>query len=153
MYASTNLPLSPGGRAVYVSLDAGLTWSPYDRGLPTDDNDNGSSLAVASDGSVLHLAGFGSVFEIRASSTPPPSLTAISPTSGAVAGGTLALLEGNGFASITSVKFGPTAASFLVVDDAHVAAIAPPASSGVVAVTVTTDEPQDDTLARAFVYD
>jgi hypothetical protein len=80
-------------------------------------------------------------------------VSGVEPASGTAAGDTLVLLGGSGLAPVTGVKFGQVAASFLVVDDTHVAAITPSGISGVVSVTVSTDEPQDDTLARAFVYD
>jgi IPT/TIG domain/S-layer homology domain len=154
VYATAYAFLSPGAdvaRPIYRSLDGGATWAPYDRGLPSRRPDSAQILATA--GGTLQFLGQGGVFELRPSSTPPPSISAITPTSGPAAGGTLVIIGGSGFASLTSVQFGTAQAEFAVVDDSHVAAIVPPGVPGAAPVTVTTEEPQQETVASAFVYD
>ncbi|MFE0375228.1 IPT/TIG domain-containing protein [Streptomyces inhibens] len=64
-----------------------------------------------------------------------PVITSLSPVQGPAAGGTSVLVNGSGFTSATSVKFGSATASFSVVGDNQIAATAP-AGAGAVAVTV-----------------
>ncbi|HTR04335.1 MAG TPA: S-layer homology domain-containing protein [Thermoanaerobaculia bacterium] len=143
----------PEARAIYRSLDGGDTWQPFDRGLPRQFLDF-SQVATSSDGSRLHLAGAGGVFEMQKSPTPPPSVSLVHPTSGSASGGTLVVVSGTGLGSTSSLLFANTpAGAFKVVDDGHVAAITPAGAPGSVSATVSTSEPQDDTLERAFVYD
>ena len=71
-------------------------------------------------------------------SSPLPTITSISPTSGPTAGGTSVTINGSGFTGATAVKFGATAATGVtVVSDIKITATSP-AGSGVVDVTVTT---------------
>ncbi len=63
---------------------------------------------------------------------PPPTLTALSPTSGPAAGGTTVVILGDGFAGATSVKFGSTdAKSFKVYADTWITAVAPAGTGAV----------------------
>ncbi len=72
-------------------------------------------------------------------SPPAPSVTAVSPTSGAMAGGTSVTITGSYLTGATGVYFGSVAAtSFTVVSDTQVTATAPPEGSGTVDVTVVT---------------
>jgi len=67
----------------------------------------------------------------------PPAVTNITPGSGPESGGTLVMISGVGFTGATSVKFGSSnAASFTVVNDTRIDAVAP-AGSDTVHVTVT----------------
>ncbi|WP_413787807.1 IPT/TIG domain-containing protein [Streptomyces platensis] len=69
---------------------------------------------------------------------PVPALTSLTPTSGPTTGGTTVTLTGTGLATVGAVRFGATpAASFTVVSDTHITAVAP-AGTGTVQVTVTT---------------
>ncbi|WP_159929643.1 MULTISPECIES: IPT/TIG domain-containing protein [Nocardia] len=66
-----------------------------------------------------------------------PALAAIAPNSGPVTGGTTVTLTGSGFTGATAVSFGfVPAASFTVVSDTQITAVAP-AGLGIVPVTVT----------------
>ena len=71
---------------------------------------------------------------------PAPAITAISPNSGVLAGGTTVTITGTDFAGATAVRFGATAAtSFTVNSDTSITATAPPAAAvGAVDITVTT---------------
>ncbi len=69
---------------------------------------------------------------------PPPSVTAISPSSGSVTGGTTVVISGTQFAGATGVLFGSTpASSFSLNRDGTITAISPAASVGAVNVSVT----------------
>ena len=68
----------------------------------------------------------------------PPTVTALSPTSGLEVGGTLVTITGTNFTGATVVDFGTTAATnFTVVSNTSITADSP-AGTGVVNVTVTT---------------
>ena len=67
-----------------------------------------------------------------------PVVTAISPLSGAGAGGTTVTVTGSGFTGATSVQFGASSASTMtIVSDTQITATSP-AGSGTVDVTVAT---------------
>ncbi|MBS0582880.1 MAG: IPT/TIG domain-containing protein, partial [Proteobacteria bacterium] len=69
----------------------------------------------------------------------PPTVTAVTPSAGPLAGGTSVTITGANLAGITAVKFGATnAASFTVNSATQVTATAPAGSAGTVDVTVTT---------------
>jgi hypothetical protein len=68
-----------------------------------------------------------------------PTVTALSPASGPLAGGTQVTVSGSGFTGTTAVKFGSkNATSFTVVSASEITAVAPAASAGTVSVTVTS---------------
>lgn len=81
-----------------------------------------------------------------------PDLTAISPSTGAAAGGTAVTLTGTGFIGTTGVTFGGTAAtSVVVVSDTSITCVTPAHATGAVGVVVT-DSLGSDTLAASFTY-
>ncbi|RKN12237.1 cell shape-determining protein [Streptomyces radicis] len=81
-----------------------------------------------------------------------PVLTALSPPSGPVAGGTTVTLTGTGLLGTTAVTFGSSpATSFAVVSDTQVTAVAPPRAAGTVPVTVTTPSGTSNGLAYVYV--
>jgi hypothetical protein len=68
-----------------------------------------------------------------------PKVTAISPTSGPVAGGTTVTITGTGFTGATAVKFGPTAAtSFTVVSSTEITVVSPADAARTRYIFVTT---------------
>jgi FG-GAP-like repeat/IPT/TIG domain len=84
------------------------------------------------------VVGLTLTLECPGTSPTPPSLTAVLPNAGPIAGGTVVTLVGNGLASTRAVLFGKTpAASFKVLSPYAVLAIAPPGNS-VADLTVTT---------------
>jgi hypothetical protein len=75
-------------------------------------------------------------------------VTAISPKSGVVGGGTPVTVTGSGFTGATSVQFGPNLANRVtVVSDTQITATSPP-GAGTVDVTVATPA---GTLAASLV--
>jgi hypothetical protein len=82
-----------------------------------------------------------------------PVVTAISPTSGGVGGGTPVTVTGSGFAGATSVRFGAsTAGAMTVVSDTQIT-VTSPVGSGTVDVTVMTPTGTSATsLADQFTY-
>ncbi|HYB30866.1 MAG TPA: IPT/TIG domain-containing protein [Solirubrobacteraceae bacterium] len=73
-----------------------------------------------------------------ATSTNPPTVTAVSPTSGPSGGGTVVDITGTNLAGATAVEFGSTPAASYTVDTDDLIAAVSPAGSGTVDVTVTT---------------
>jgi outer membrane murein-binding lipoprotein Lpp len=69
-----------------------------------------------------------------------PTVTAVSPTSGPVAGGTTVAVTGTGFTGATAVNFGSTPApSFTVASDTWVSAVSPATDTAdTVDITVVT---------------
>ncbi|MBH0776811.1 IPT/TIG domain-containing protein [Nocardia bovistercoris] len=64
-----------------------------------------------------------------------PNVTAVSPASGAEAGGTAVTITGTDFSGPLTVRFGGTATSFTIDSDTQITAVAPP-GTGTVQVTV-----------------
>lgn len=69
---------------------------------------------------------------------PVPVVTAVSPSSGPVSGGTKVTIRGSGFLDATSVRFASAQAAFTVVSDTTITATAPARPSGPAHVVVTT---------------
>jgi hypothetical protein len=67
-----------------------------------------------------------------------PAVTAIGPTAGTTAGGTLVTVSGSHFTGATAVLFGTTPAAFTVNGDGSLTATAPPEAEGTVDITVVT---------------
>ncbi|MEI9982556.1 MAG: IPT/TIG domain-containing protein [Aliidongia sp.] len=68
----------------------------------------------------------------------PPSITAISPAAGPLAGGTMVTITGTNLIAASQVLFGATAATQVVVNSATSITATAPAGTGTVDVTVTT---------------
>lgn len=66
-----------------------------------------------------------------------PRIMEVSPHSGPKAGGTAVVIRGIGIGGATSVMFGGTSASFAVVKDGRINAVAPRHTKGTVVVSVT----------------
>jgi RHS repeat-associated protein len=92
---------------------------------------------------------------IRLQTTAPtPQVTAIAPISGPIAGGTSVTLTGTGFADATGVSFGSQqVASFTVVSDTKITAVAPAGTAGGASVRVSTSTGASGaTEANLFTY-
>jgi len=103
----------------------------------------GFSVALSADGSTALVGGpnddanKGAMW-VFVFSNVPPAVSAISPGSGAAAGGTLVTISGSNFGGVTAVRFGLVAAGgVVVVSDSEIRAVSPPGQAGTVDVTVT----------------
>jgi hypothetical protein len=68
-----------------------------------------------------------------------PTVTAVSPQTGAIAGGTTVEITGGEFAQVQGVRFGAAAASSYIVDsEGQITAVSPAGAAGSVLVSVTT---------------
>lgn len=70
-----------------------------------------------------------------------PVVTAISPASGPITGGTVVTISGAGFTGATSVQFGPAGAAMTVNSDSQITATSPPAAAGTVRADITVTTP------------
>ena len=82
---------------------------------------------------------------------PAPTLSSLSPTSGAVSGGTPVTLAGSHLSGTTSVTFDGAMATITARSSTQVSVTTPPGAAGAVDVTVTTPA-GSATLAGAFTY-
>jgi hypothetical protein len=71
-------------------------------------------------------------------SSPPPALTAISPTGGPVTGGTGVTITGNNLGSAIAVDFGPGNPGTITADSSTSLTATSPAGTGTVDITVST---------------
>ncbi|MGO9880317.1 MAG: IPT/TIG domain-containing protein [Acidimicrobiales bacterium] len=71
-------------------------------------------------------------------SSSPPTVTGVSPSSGPAAGGTSVTVTGTAFSGATAVKFASTAATSFTVNSSTSITATSPAGTGAVNVTVTT---------------
>jgi len=81
-----------------------------------------------------------------------PTVSAITPATGAATGGTAVVLTGMGFATATAVKFGSvSAASFVIYSATVIGCTAPAQAAGAVNVTVTNpDGTSSDTATYTY---
>ncbi len=84
----------------------------------------------------------------------PLTLTAVSPSSGSVAGGTVVTLSGTNLGSARAVEFGGTPASITDENASSISVLSPAHPAGKVAVTVTAADgtKSSDSSAGGFVY-
>jgi IPT/TIG domain/PASTA domain len=82
----------------------------------------------------------GQEIALRAEVQPAPAITAVSPASGSIAGGAKVKITGTDFNGASEVRFGELpAASFTVVSETEIAAVAPRSKkAGAVDISVTT---------------
>jgi hypothetical protein len=69
---------------------------------------------------------------------PAPTITAVTPTAGATAGGTQVSIAGNDFKSVSAVRFGSTPATAVAVNSENLITATAPAGSTPVTISVTT---------------
>lgn len=81
-----------------------------------------------------------------------PTLTALSPPSGSVAGGASVTLTGTGFVSGATATFGTAATTVSVISPTVATATVPAHASGVVDVTITNADMQAATLTVGYTY-
>ncbi len=117
----------------------------YNSGLWIAVGQGTNSIATSPDGvawtgrgtSVFSTSGFGVAVGI----ITPPNITGISPSSGALVGGTSVTITGTNFTGATSVTFGGLrATSFNVLNSTTITCIAPARSAGAVGIIVTTED-------------
>lgn len=97
--------------------------------------------------------GGGPSFSGKAGAIGPPTVTAVSPSSGTTAGGTPVVITGTNFNGATVVDFGLNPASFSLINANTIDATSPAGSAGTINVTVTTPQGTSATSAAdQFTY-
>lgn len=136
--ASTNSTPTAQGGTLYI----------YNSNLPNGQNENGfvymppanftgtdSATFFTSDNGATWAPNGTVNFNVTAG---PPTVTAVTPSSGPLSGGTSVTVTGTNFVGVTAVSFGGTAASFVVNSPTSLTATAPARAAGTIDVTVTT---------------
>ncbi|PLP99496.1 autotransporter domain-containing protein [Cupriavidus pauculus] len=150
-----------GASAYSTPTAQGGTFYIYNGNLPNGTNDNGFVYTppagfVGTDTATFFTSNDGGTwipngtvnFVIAAG---PPTVTSISPTSGAV--GTSVTITGTNFIGVSGVRFGATSASYVFNGSTSITATAPAGSAGTVDVTVTTGSGTSTTSAAdQFTY-
>ena len=83
---------------------------------------------------------------------PPPTVTAISPSTGSTARPTPVTISGTGFLAGATVRVDVAAASVTVVNSTTITAIVPARTAGSADVVVTNPSGSGATLSAAFTY-
>ena len=136
------------GNGYWFSLDAGESWQAANSGFPGTPYIYGLAMTparrlIAATDNGLYLMSFGVA----------PAITAVSPTSGNTAGGTVVTITGTGFQTGATVTFGGAAAATVtVVSAASIVATTPAHAAGAVNVVVTNPDFQSATVAAGFTY-
>jgi hypothetical protein len=136
----------------FATSDNGAAWStPCTNISPLTDSSNPVQIAVDPTGYGVIAWRNGTLQVIQATfffSPPPPTVTAVSPTSGSINGQNSVLITGTFFFDVQSVQFGlgNFAPSFIVVSPTEILAVAPPGplappSVDVIVTTLTGTSP------------
>ncbi|SOZ21551.1 hypothetical protein CBM2623_A150027 [Cupriavidus taiwanensis] len=120
----------------------------YNGQLPNGQNENGFVYMppagfVGTDSATFFTSDDGATWAPNGTvnfnvSAGPPTVTAVTPSSGPTSGGTAVTVTGTNFVGVTAVRFGGTAASFVVNGATSLTATAPARPAGTVDITVTT---------------
>jgi hypothetical protein len=175
---STNFPtvnpysgINSGGSDVFVTklnpAGSALIYSTYIGGPGTD---NAQGIAVDASGQA-YVGGIASTafptvapyqgaingtqdgFVLMLAAAPAPTVTAISPTNGPLAGGTAVTITGTGFVTGATITIGGTAATGVVfVSATSLTATAPAHAPGVVNIVVTNPDTETGTGASLYTY-
>ncbi len=148
--AVTDLPADATGTVTFsvdgVAICSAVTVTSGGASCTDADPVAGSHIAAAAysgDGNYQGSNASGS-FAVVPESPPapePPSVSGLSPTSGASSGGTMVTIYGSGFTGATAVNFGTVAAaSFNVVSADEITALSPSENASVVDVIITTTQ-------------
>jgi hypothetical protein len=135
-------PFSGSGFALYGQNGTTIILEQYGA-AGAELNLNGNYVLPANDTQFIVYAWSSAPGTTQATVTcsAPPTVTAISPTSGSLGGGNSVVITGTNFTGTTGaggVKFGSTnATSYTVNSDTQITAVAPTGSAGTVDVTVT----------------
>ena len=154
-YASTPNPtlVVSTDIGVFLSANNGASWSALQNGLPSAPVDEvftdtaHTTLFVATHGRGMWK------MPIPADTLPAPTATAISPSSGPIAGGTNVTITGTDFRAGASVYFdGVAATNAIVANTTTMTATTPAHQPSKVNVTVVDTDNQGGTLVQGFTY-
>jgi hypothetical protein len=133
--------LSPVKRVLFGSKEASFSYvheGPYHEGELVATAPAGTgTVNVTVETATTSATSPADQFTYEAPAPPVPAVTKVEPDGGPAAGGTTVTVTGTGFADVTAVKFGSTAAaSYSVTSESSITAVSP-AGAGKVDVTVT----------------
>jgi len=140
------------GRYVYLSTDSGVNFAAQ----TSTGTQSFRSIASSSDGGKLAVTA-GKIWSYSALA-PAPTITSVSPPSGAISGGTQITVTGTGFVDGARVTVGGgTCSNVTVVSATSITCVtpylSPPTGSvGAKDVKVTNEDNQFDTATNAFTY-
>jgi len=83
---------------------------------------------------------------------PPPTVTSVTPNTGASAGGSAVTVSGTGFQSGATVSFGGSALTVATISATSITGTTTAHAVGAVTVTVTNPEAQSGTCSACFTY-
>ena len=93
-------------------------------------------------------------FTVRAVQTAAPAITSFAPTSGPTVGGNVVVINGTGFQSNATVKFGTVDALGVNVDgDTRITVFAPAQAAGAVNITVRNPDGQSAVSSTQYTYE
>ena len=102
---------------------------------------------------VTNLSGLSDTLSDAFTFVAPPVVTSIDPTSGTELGGTTVTIAGSSFQSGSTVVFGDSSATdVVVVSDTIITAVTPAHLVGTVDLKVTNPDTQADTLENTFTF-
>jgi IPT/TIG domain len=158
-FAVDSLAKSPATLENQITLASGLAsyqggttsrWGDYSASAPDPTNPADVWVTAEYQASATTLSNWGTStgrLAIR------PSMTAVSPNVGAIAGGTSVTITGSHFQSGAAVSFGANAAtSVVVVNGEQITATTPAGAAGAVDVAVTNVDGSTGTLVAAYTY-
>jgi len=91
-------------------------------------------------------------FKTSIYSGPAPAIQTVSPSVGALAGGTTVIVTGSNFVNGATVTFGSSQVSATFIDSSHLSAVTPAHAAGPVNVIVTNPDTQTAIANNAFTY-
>jgi IPT/TIG domain/Putative Ig domain len=134
-------------------LPAGLTLSSSTgiiAGIPTLAGTYVFTLAAQDSKAAAASTGF----SLNISTSPAPTISGVSPTSGSIAGGTPVAIAGNNFQTGAMVQFGSIVApSAHVVSPTLIQVLSPAEPSGKVSIIVQASDGQSAVASNAFTFD
>src|SRR5216684_963955 len=149
------------GAATVASVVTGAGNGFTSRIITPSDGDDAEDRVVTTTGSYSATAPLSpsaawvmQMVAFKAASSPSaPTVTSVSPSSGAVAGGTAVTITGTNFVTGATVTFGGTGATNVVVVSAtQITATTAAHAAGAVNVVVTNPDTQTGTLTNGFTY-
>jgi plastocyanin len=154
MWVPPEVTVPPGGTVTFqdtsTTVPHGVVWeagnpsTPGCSGVPVNKGETNwkGTCTFANAGTYRYFCfvhGKAMSGRVLVSSSPPPTITKVSPKRGPAAGGTSVTITGTNFTGATGVNFGATkAASFTLNSATSITAVSPAEPPGRVEVTVTT---------------
>ena len=123
-------------QGISVAFNSGV-WVALGQGTNTIATSTDGTVWIGRGTSIFSSSGFGVAVGI----ITPPNVTGISPSAGAIVGGTSVTITGTNFTGATSVTFdGISVTSFNVVNSTTITCITPAHNAGAVGIIVTTED-------------